>query len=138
MIKLRTMINDETGRLSDSERVTKAGLLLRKFSIDELPQLLNVIAGSMSLVGPRPLLREYDGRYTQTQARRLDVKPGLTGLAQITGRNELTWDQKIELDLQYVDNQSLWLDFTILLRTPMVVLLARGFKRSGETNKFGE
>lgn len=138
MIKLRTMINDRTGRLSDSERVTKAGLLLRRFSIDELPQLLNVIAGSMSLVGPRPLLREYDSRYTQTQARRLDVKPGLTGLAQINGRNELTWDQKIELDVQYVDNQSLWLDFTILLRTPMVVMLARGFKRSGETKKFGE
>lgn len=138
MVKLRTMVNDQTGKLSDSERVTRAGLLLRKFSIDELPQLLNVLGGSMSLVGPRPLLREYDRLYSPVQARRLQVKPGLTGLAQVAGRNELSWDEKLELDVQYVDRQSLWLDFKIMLRTPMVVLLARGFQRSGELKKFGE
>ena len=85
MVKLRTMVNDQTGKLNDSERVTRAGLLLRKFSIDELPQLLNVLGGSMSLVGPRPLLREYDKLYSPVQARRLQVKPGLTGLAQLLG-----------------------------------------------------
>ena len=138
MVKLRTMVNDQTGKLSDNERVTRAGLLLRKFSIDELPQLLNVLGGSMSLVGPRPLLREYDRLYSPVQARRLQVKPGLTGLAQVAGRNELSWDEKLELDIQYVDRQSLWLDFKIMLRTPMVVLLARGFQRSGELKKFGE
>ena len=122
MVKLRTMVNDQTGKLSDSERVTRAGLLLRKSSIDELPQLLNVLGGSMSLVGPRPLLREYDRLYSPVQARRLQVKPGLTGLAQVAGRNELSWDEKLELDVQYVDRQSLWLDFKIMLRTPMVVL----------------
>ena len=137
-IKLRTMLNDPDGKMTDSERITGAGLFLRKFSIDELPQLLNVLGGSMSLVGPRPLLREYDSRYTETQATRLHVKPGLTGLAQISGRNELSWDEKIELDVHYVNTQSLWLDFKIMLQTPLVVLLARGFKRSGEAQKFGE
>ena len=137
-IKLRTMLNDPDGKMTDSERVTGAGLFLRKFSIDELPQLLNVLGGSMSLVGPRPLLREYDSSYTETQATRLHVKPGLTGLAQISGRNELSWDEKIELDVHYVNTQSLWLDFKIMLQTPLVVLLARGFKRSGEAQKFGE
>ncbi len=137
-IKLRTMLNDPDGKMTDSERITGAGLFLRKFSIDELPQLLNVLGGSMSLVGPRPLLREYDSSYTETQATRLHVKPGLTGLAQISGRNELSWDEKIELDVHYVNTQSLWLDFKIMLQTPLVVLLARGFKRSGEAQKFGE
>ena len=137
-IKLRTMLNDPDSKMTDSERVTGAGLFLRKFSIDELPQLLNVLGGSMSLVGPRPLLREYDSSYTETQATRLHVKPGLTGLAQISGRNELSWDEKIELDVHYVNTQSLWLDFKIMLQTPLVVLLARGFKRSGEAQKFGE
>lgn len=138
MFKLRTMLNDPDGKMSDSERVTSAGLFLRKFSIDELPQLLNVLSGSMSLVGPRPLLPEYDARYSAEQSRRLLVKPGLTGLAQVNGRNNLSWDEKLALDVRYVDAQSFWLDVKILLRTPLVVLTASDFKRSGEAKKFGE
>ena len=138
MIKLRTMLIDPDGKMTDSERITRTGLLLRKFSIDELPQLLNVLAGSMSLVGPRPLLREYDVHYSAEQARRLLVKPGLTGLAQVTGRNNLSWDEKLALDVQYVDTQSFWLDMKILMKTPVVVVTARDFKRSGEATKFSE
>ncbi len=138
MIKLRTMLIDPDGKMTDSERITRTGLLLRKFSIDELPQLLNVLAGSMSLVGPRPLLPEYDARYSAEQSRRLLVKPGLTGLAQVNGRNNLSWDEKLALDVQYVDAHSIWLDIKILLKTPLVVLTARGFKRSGEAKKFSE
>ena len=138
MFKLRTMLNDPDDKMSDSDRVTSAGLFLRKFSIDELPQLLNVLSGSMSLVGPRPLLPEYDACYSAKQARRLLVKPGLTGLAQVNGRNNLSWDEKLLLDVQYVDAQSFWLDVKILLKTPLVVLTARDFKRSGEAKKFSE
>lgn len=138
MVKLRTMLTDPDGKMTDSERITRAGLLLRKFSIDELPQLLNVLAGSMSFVGPRPLLREYDAHYSAEQSRRLLVKPGLTGLAQVTGRNNLSWDEKLALDVQYVDTQSFWLDMKILMKTPGVVLTARDFKRSGEATKFNE
>ena len=138
MVKLRTMLTAPDGKMTDSERITRAGLLLRKFSIDELPQLLNVLAGSMSLVGPRPLLREYDAHYSAEQSRRLLVKPGLTGLAQVTGRNNLSWDEKLALDVQYVDTQSFWLDMKILMKTPGVVLTARDFKRSGEATKFNE
>ena len=138
LVKLRTMLTDPDGKMTDSERITRAGLLLRKFSIDELPQLLNVLAGSMSLVGPRPLLREYDVHYSAEQSRRFLVKPGLTGLAQVTGRNNLSWDEKLALDVQYVDTQSFWLDMKILMKTPGVVLTARDFKRSGETSKFNE
>ena len=138
MIKLRSMLEDPGGRMSDSERVTATGLLLRKFSIDELPQLLNVLGGSMSLVGPRPLLREYDAHYSPEQSKRLLVKPGLTGLAQVTGRNNLSWDEKLALDVQYVDTQSFWLDVRILLKTPFVVLTASGFQRSGEATKFSD
>lgn len=138
MIKLRSMLEDPGGRMSDSERVTATGLLLRKFSIDELPQLLNVLGGSMSLVGPRPLLREYDAHYSPEQSKRLLVKPGLTGLAQVTGRNNLSWDEKLALDVQYVDTQSFWLDVRILLKTPFVVLTTSGFRRSGEATKFSD
>lgn len=138
MIKLRTMLIDPDGKMTDSERITRTGLLLRKFSIDELPQLLNVLAGSMSLVGPRPLLREYDVHYSAEQSRRLLAKPGLTGLAQVTGRNNLSWDEKLALDVQYVDTQSFWLDMKILMKTPVVVVTARDFKRSGEATKFSE
>ena len=138
MIKLRTMLEDPCGQLTDSERVTGTGLLLRKFSIDELPQLFNVLDGSMSLVGPRPLLREYDAHYSAEQSRRLLVKPGLTGLAQVTGRNELSWEDKLALDVQYVDTQSFWLDIKLLLKTPLVVLTASGFRRSGEATKFND
>ena len=138
MIKLRTMLEDPCGQMTDSERVTGTGLLLRKFSIDELPQLFNVLDGSMSLVGPRPLLREYDAHYSAEQSRRLLVKPGLTGLAQVTGRNELSWEDKLALDVQYVDTQSFWLDIKLLLKTPIVVLTASGFRRSGEATKFND
>ena len=138
MIKLRTMLEDPCGQMIDSERITGTGLLLRKFSIDELPQLFNVLDGSMSLVGPRPLLREYDAHYSAEQSRRLLVKPGLTGLAQVTGRNELSWEDKLALDVQYVDTQSFWLDIRLLLKTPLVVLTASGFRRSGEATKFND
>ncbi|MGC6453036.1 MAG: sugar transferase [Candidatus Puniceispirillaceae bacterium] len=138
VFKLRTMTADSSDGKNDEMRVTPCGLLLRKFSIDEIPQLLNVLGGSMSLVGPRPLLPEYDDRYSARQARRLELKPGLTGLAQITGRNELSWDEKLELDVRYVETQSIWLDMAIMLKTPMVVLTASGFRRAGEARKFGE
>ena len=138
MIKLRTMLEDPCGQMIDSERITGTGLLLRKFSIDELPQLFNVLDGSMSLVGPRPLLREYDAHYSAEQSRRFLVKPGLTGLAQVTGRNELSWEDKLALDVQYVDTQSFWLDIRLLLKTPLVVLTASGFRRSGEATKFND
>ena len=138
MIKLRTMLEDPCGQMIDSERITGTGLLLRKFSIDELPQLFNVLDGSMSLVGPRPLLREYDAHYSAEQSRRFLVKPGLTGLAQVTGRNKLSWEDKLALDVQYVDTQSFWLDIKLLLKTPLVVLTASGFRRSGEATKFND
>lgn len=138
MIKLRTMLENGTGMMTDAERVTRTGLFLRKFSIDEIPQLFNVLQGSMSLVGPRPLLREYDDRYSEEQARRLLAKPGITGLAQVEGRNNLDWDEKLKLDVRYVDTQSFWLDVRIMLRTPLVVLSASGFRKSGEATKFGE
>jgi sugar transferase EpsL len=138
IIKLRTMLDDPDGKMTDSERVTRSGLLLRKHSIDELPQLFNVLDGSMSLVGPRPLLREYDAHYSAEQSRRLLVKPGLTGLAQVTGRNELSWEDKLALDVQYVDTQSFWLDIKLMLKTPLVVLTASGFRRSGEATKFND
>ena len=138
IIKLRTMLDDPDGKMTDSERVTRSGLLLRKYSVDELPQLFNVLGGSMSLVGPRPLLREYDALYSAEQLRRLDVKPGLTGLAQVIGRNDLPWDDKLALDVQYIDRQSFWLDIKILLKTPLVVVTASGFQRSGEATKFSE
>ena len=138
IIKLRTMLDDPDGKMTDSERVTRSGLLLRKYSIDELPQLFNVLGGSMSLVGPRPLLREYDALYSAEQLRRLLAKPGLTGLAQVIGRNDLSWDDKLALDVQYIDRQSFWLDIKILLKTPLVVVTASGFRRSGEAKKFSE
>lgn len=138
IIKLRTMLDDPDGKMTESERVTRSGLLLRKYSIDELPQLFNVLGGSMSLVGPRPLLREYDALYSAEQLRRLHAKPGLTGLAQVIGRNDLSWDDKLALDVQYIDRQSFWLDIKILLKTPLVVVTASGFQRSGEATKFSE
>ena len=138
IIKLRTMLDDPDGKMTDSERVTRSGLLLRKYSVDELPQLFNVLGGSMSLVGPRPLLREYDALYSAEQLRRLLAKPGLTGLAQVIGRNDLSWDDKLALDVQYIDRQSFWLDIKILLKTPLVVVTASGFRRSGEATKFSE
>lgn len=120
IIKFKTM-NDRIGihghLLSDYERLTGAGRLVRKTSLDELPQLINVLKGEMSLVGPRPLLPEYLPLYSQEQMKRHLVKPGITGLAQINGRNALTWDEKFSYDLEYVDNISLALDFRIAIIT---------------------
>ncbi len=126
MIKFRTMkdATDEQGNpLPDSERLTPFGQTLRNTSLDELPELWNVIKGDMSLVGPRPLLMEYLPLYSDEQSRRHDVRPGITGYAQVNGRNTIGWDKKFELDTWYVDNQSLWLDIKILLKTMKKVLI---------------
>lgn len=120
MIKFRTMSDarDADGRLlPDGERLTRVGRLLRSTSLDELPELWNVLVGDMSLVGPRPLLMVYLDRYSPEQARRHEVKPGLSGWAQVNGRNAISWDEKFALDTWYVDNQSLWLDLKIIYRT---------------------
>jgi lipopolysaccharide/colanic/teichoic acid biosynthesis glycosyltransferase len=120
LLKFRTMREaaGPDGRpLPDGQRVTRAGRLLRRTSLDELPQLLCVLAGSMSLVGPRPLLPEYLDRYTPEQARRHDVKPGLTGWAQVIGRNSISWEEKFRLDVWYADHWNLGLDVLILFRT---------------------
>ncbi|MFN4034209.1 MAG: sugar transferase [Fimbriimonadales bacterium] len=132
--KFRTMTNarDAQGNLlPDSERLTPFGKWLRATSLDELPELLNVLKGEMSLVGPRPLLMEYLERYTPEQARRHEVKPGITGWAQIHGRNALSWDEKFKLDVWYVDNWSLWLDIKILWRTLWIVLKREGISAEG-------
>lgn len=120
IMKFRTMTNarDADGRLlPDHERVTTFGAWLRSTSLDELPELWNVVRGEMSLVGPRPLLMEYLPRYTAFQRRRTEVRPGITGWAQINGRNALNWDEKLALDVWYVDNHSFWLDLKILWAT---------------------
>lgn len=126
--KFRTM---RDGDESDAERLTPIGRFLRATSLDELPQLWNVLRGDMSLVGPRPLLMEYLDRYTPRQARRHEVLPGITGWAQINGRNALTHEERFELDVWYVDNWSLWLDCRILLLTMGRVLTARGINADG-------
>ena len=129
MLKFRTMTN-ETGAkgalLPDSERLTRIGRFLRSTSLDELPELLNVLRGEMSLVGPRPLLMEYLERYTPEQARRHEVKPGITGWAQINGRNAISWEEKFKLDVWYVDNWSVWLDIKILALTVWKVIRRDG------------
>ena len=120
---------DENGQqLPPARRITPVGRILRKTSLDELPQLFNVLNGTMSIVGPRPTLPYQMERYTSEQRRRLDMRPGITGLAQVNGRNDLTWTEKIEYDLQYVDHFSLWLDVKILLRTVAVVLGSKGIE----------
>ncbi len=129
LLKFRTMSDkrDATGALlPDAERLTRLGRFLRSTSLDELPELINVLKGEMSLVGPRPLMMEYLPRYSTEQARRHDVKPGITGWAQVNGRNALTWEQKFALDVWYVDNQSLWLDLKILVKTLWIVLKREG------------
>ncbi|MGL5150743.1 MAG: sugar transferase [Clostridium sp.] len=129
MIKFRTMKNttDKSGNLlSDEERLTKFGKTLRSLSIDELPELINIFKGDMSIVGPRPLLVEYLPFYSEEQKKRHDVLPGLTGYAQINGRNSISWTEKFKLDVWYVDNWSLWLDVKIFFSTIMKV-----FKREG-------
>lgn len=134
LAKFRTMRppgRGEEGPDSDEVRVTPVGRVLRATSIDELPSLWNVVAGQMSLVGPRPLPVRYLDRYTAEQRRRLEVRPGLTGWAQINGRNDQSWTQRFELDLWYVRHRSLRLDLAIVLRTPLQVLRRRGIAQPG-------
>ena len=127
-----TDVRGENGELlSDSERLTSFGRLLRSTSLDELPEFWNVLKGDMSLVGPRPLLVEYLDRYTPEQARRHEVRPGITGLAQVSGRNELSWDERFALDVWYVDNHSLWLDLKILAMTIWKVVRRTGVSSPG-------
>lgn len=127
--KLRTM---RQGSGTDAQRLTRLGRFLRRTSLDELPTLWNVLRGDMSLVGPRPLLMQYLDRYTPEQARRHEVKPGITGWAQVSGRNAITWKQKFALDVWYVDHQSLWLDIKILLLTVWKVLRREGISQEGQ------
>jgi len=133
--KFRTMSNecDASGRLlPDQQRLTSFGSLLRKLSIDELPQLFNVLKGDMSLVGPRPLLMEYLPLYSPEQMRRHEVRPGITGWAQVNGRNALGWEERFRLDLWYVDHRSFWLDMKILLLTARKVLVREGISAAGQ------
>ena len=135
MIKFRTMkdATDKDGNLlPDSERLTPFGQKLRSTSLDELPELWNVLKGDMSLVGPRPLLMEYLPLYNREQVRRHNVRPGVTGYAQVNGRNAISWEQKFALDTWYVDNQSLWLDIKILAKTVKQVLIKDGISAAGE------
>ncbi|MDZ4305228.1 MAG: sugar transferase [Pseudomonas sp.] len=134
MVKFRTMLDalDADGNpLPDDVRLTRFGRLLRSTSLDELPELWNVLKGDMSLVGPRPLLMEYLPLYSAEQSRRHAVRPGITGWAQINGRNALSWKQKFDLDTWYVDNQSFWLDFRILLLTVRKVFIREGISADG-------
>jgi sugar transferase EpsL len=135
LYKFRTMSNeyDANGNLlPDSERLTPLGQFLRSSSLDELPELMNVLRGEMSLVGPRPLLMQYLDRYTPEQARRHEVKPGITGWAQINGRNAITWEAKFEYDVWYVDHCSFWLDMKIIMLTMWKVLRREGISQAGE------
>lgn len=135
LMKFRSMRppGERGGRaLSDAERLTRFGRFLRSTSLDELPELWNVLRGDMSLVGPRPLLMEYLPLYTREQARRHEVRPGLTGWAQVNGRNSLSWEDKFAMDVWYVDHRSVTLDFRILLRTIAKVLLRDGISAEGQ------
>ena len=135
MVKFRTMTNarDANGALlPDAERLTRFGAFLRATSVDELPELWNVLRGDMSLVGPRPLLMQYLPLYTPEQARRHEVRPGLTGWAQVNGRNTLNWPERLALDTWYVDNHSIRLDCYILLKTLQKVLWREGISEQGE------
>jgi lipopolysaccharide/colanic/teichoic acid biosynthesis glycosyltransferase len=135
MVKFRTMTDDrgpDGVLLDDAQRLTSFGRFLRASSLDELPELWNVLRGEMSLVGPRPLLVEYLPLYTAEQARRHDVRPGITGWAQVNGRNAISWEDKFALDVWYVDNQSLWLDIKILWMTVRKVLVRDGISAAGE------
>ncbi|WP_341706914.1 sugar transferase [Halopseudomonas sp.] len=135
MIKFRTMKDalDAAGNpLPDAERLTPFGQFLRSSSLDELPELWNVLKGDMSLVGPRPLLMEYLPLYSAEQARRHEVRPGVTGWAQVNGRNALSWEEKFKLDVWYVDNRSLWLDIKVLFLTVKKVLVRDGISAEGE------
>lgn len=137
LLKFRTMkdLRDADGRpLPDAMRLTEFGRWLRRSSLDELPELLNVLRGEMSLVGPRPLLMQYLDRYIPEQARRHEVRPGLTGYAQVKGRNRLSWNERFRLDVWYVDHASAWLDLEILLRTIVTVLRSEGITSEGHAS----
>ena len=141
MFKFRSMTDERSldgDLLPDAERLTSFGALLRSTSLDELPELWNVLKGEMSLVGPRPLLVEYLPLYSPEQARRHDARPGITGWAQVNGRNAICWEDKFALDVWYVENQSLWLDIKILWLTVCKVLVRDGISAVGEatTSKF--
>ncbi len=134
LVKFRTMTDARTSEgalLPDEQRLTSFGRFLRSTSLDELPELWNVLRGEMSLVGPRPLLESYLDRYSAHHARRHEVRPGLTGWAQINGRNATTWDERLDMDVWYVDNRTLRLDVTILLRTVGAVVFRRGVTAPG-------
>lgn len=134
LYKFRTMTNEldaENNLLPDSERITNLGHFLRSYSLDELPEIINVIRGEMSWVGPRPLLMQYLERYSPEQARRHEVLPGITGWAQINGRNALTWEEKFKLDVWYVDHWTFGLDIKILLLTAIKVLRREGISQPG-------
>jgi lipopolysaccharide/colanic/teichoic acid biosynthesis glycosyltransferase len=128
VVKFRTM---KSAPGADSDRLGRVGKLIRSFSLDELPQLWNVLKGDMSLVGPRPLMMQYLDRYTPRQARRHEIKPGITGWTAVNGRNALSWEEKFELDVWYVDNWSIALDVKILVRTMKIVLLRSGVSNAG-------
>lgn len=134
ILKFRTMhhVNPAKGFVDDASRLTEVGKFLRSTSLDELPELFNVLRGDMSLVGPRPLRMKYLERYSPRQARRHEVPPGITGLAQVSGRNGITWEERFEYDVQYVDNWSLLLDAKILLDTILVVLRREGISEEGQ------
>jgi sugar transferase EpsL len=134
LLKFRTMseLRDDSGKLLvDDMRLTKLGQFLRKYSVDELPQLINVLRGELSLVGPRPLLVKYLELYSRKQSRRHAVMPGISGLAQISGRNRLSWEERLELDVWYVDHWSLWLDLKILLKTVVSLIRTEGINSDG-------
>ena len=133
--KFRTMTDErcENGELlPDEKRLTSLGKVIRKLSLDELPQLWNVFKGDMSFVGPRPLLMEYLPLYNEHQARRHEVRPGITGWAQVNGRNAISWEQKFDYDVWYVDNQSFWLDIKILFMTVLKVFKSEGINQTGQ------
>ena len=142
LYKFRSMrtVDEARGWISDEQRLTRFGRVLRSTSLDELPSLWNVLRGDMSIVGPRPLLVEYLPRYTQEQARRHEVRPGITGLAQVSGRNTVDWEQRFALDVRYVDSRSLALDVRILFGTVRSVVVREGISAEGHVTmrKFGE
>ena len=132
LMKFRTMRHPDADHVTDAERLTRAGRFLRSTSLDELPTLWNVLRGDMSLVGPRPLLVAYLDRYSPEQARRHEVRPGVTGLAQVSGRNALPWEDRLSLDVDYVQQRSLLLDLSIIGRTVVAVLRRQGISGEGE------
>jgi len=136
MYKFRTMIT--SNNLNDESRITNLGLILRRLSLDELPQLFNVFFGNMSLIGPRPLLTEYNEYYSDLENKRFFVKPGISGLAQVSGRNTLTWERKLNYDVEYAENLTFLMDMKIFFSTILVVLTFNGFKKSGENQNFIE